>query len=989
MHLESGKLGVRARLGAAALASVLGVLGLAGTTHGAGQYATPSAKATLQKEPPARGAEGLVSFDGEKSSWHGFDRYDFLMDEQTLDIKPAIKGKGGAKGQRQCIVVVPKVAAPGNPWSWRGCYWDHQPQTEVELLKRGFHIAFVAPDAGRQAKVWDTWYKFLTEKHGLAKKAAFIGMSKGGVNEFNWGVVNPDKVACIYADNPALYDEDFARIPALAKHDVPLLHICGTEDFLLQRHTRVVEDIYHQLGGLITVIVKEGHAHHPHSLQNAKPIADWIEQHMTPSTANRPAFVDGKFTKGYYYSLEPSFMYLKEEDTYATARGPGFTECYDRYDGLTSGKFKMGGISIVVPKTVAPGKPWVFTGDPIERDATVEQALLAKGYHILIVSPMGSGMTQERWNDAYKLLVDNGFSKKPVLKGTGPKAGEAYAWAVANPDKVACIYARNPLMKSLMAGKEQPIDNLAALAKAGVRVLHDCGALDPWLDNQTRVVEKRYKEFDGKITVIVRAGEGHLPLSPKDPKSVVDFIVKNTPIPVKGDAATSLYGGGADSTDAAVNSVGPKSAPPPQGRASNGDTRAAESVKATFDKNSPFSFDGTISRQTLENYLDRAITMGYFLVPGQPEGYQFPYRDDDVRMIHNLGAKFIGRAIYRWGSESKLGDPAFLEYAKRIVDKVHTADPEVVFQGCLFEHVSTDVNKLKIPAWVFADYGLPVEDRTFSLSAIIKREGRPEKRGGRGGVPIINNLETRLWFYYLAVSYINVGCEAFHLGQVGLIGADDRDLKVYSEFLAKVRTYAKLHARRHLVLLDGHVPSGGMIKDGVSLLDFNSFPMRIKAVPGKPHEGILEVGHLDALFKRSKGGISPSGWRCDSLPYLVEFDNFGRGPNPNVADPKSIFCWGWDEISWFALQPQEYRNQWLIYAHNWIKQTDPNGHLEMPGTRMITCPNETLRTYFANTKSPACPVGYSQEETIKKIWNHDAAVRGQSPPPAFAGEKTN
>ena len=262
---------------------------------------------------------------------------------------------------------------------------------------------------------------------------------------------------------------------------------------MLQRHTRVVENTYHQLGGLITVIIKEGHAHHPHSLQNPKPIADWIEQHMTPSTANRPAFVDATFTKGYYYSLEPSFIYLKEEDTYATARGPGFTECYDRYDGPTSGKFRMGGISIIVPKTVAPGKPWVFTGDPIERDATVEQALLAKGYHILIVSPLGSGLTQKQWNDAYKLLVDNGFSNKPVLKGTGPKAGEAYAWAVANPDKVSCIYARNPLMKSLMAGKQQPIDNLAALAKAGVPVLHDCGALDPWLDSQTRVVEKRYQ----------------------------------------------------------------------------------------------------------------------------------------------------------------------------------------------------------------------------------------------------------------------------------------------------------------------------------------------------------------------------------------------------------------------------------------------------------------------------------------------------------------
>ena len=123
--------------------------------------------------------------------------------------------------------------------------------------------------------------------------------------------------------------------------------------------------------------------------------------------------------------------------------------------------------------------------------------------------------------------MDNGFSNKPVLKGTGAKAGEAYAWAVANPGKVSCIYARNPLMRSLMAGKAQPMDNLAALAKAGVPVLHDCGASDPWLESQTRVVEKRYKELGGKITVIVREGEGHFPLSPKDPKSVVDFIMTN------------------------------------------------------------------------------------------------------------------------------------------------------------------------------------------------------------------------------------------------------------------------------------------------------------------------------------------------------------------------------------------------------------------------------------------------------------------------------
>jgi hypothetical protein len=184
--------------------------------------------------------------------------------------------------------------------------------------------------------------------------------------------------------------------------------------------------------------------------------------------------------------------------------------------------FRLDGISIIVPKTVAQGKPWLFTGDPIDRNSTVEQALLAKGYHIVIVP-----MEQKRWDNTYKLLVDNGFSSKPVLKGTGPKAGEAYAWAIANPDKVSCIYVRNPLMRSLMA-KSPPINNLAPLAKVGVPILHDCGSLDPWLNDQTRVVEKRYKELGGQITVIIREDEGHFPLSPKNPKPVVDFIVSKT-----------------------------------------------------------------------------------------------------------------------------------------------------------------------------------------------------------------------------------------------------------------------------------------------------------------------------------------------------------------------------------------------------------------------------------------------------------------------------
>jgi putative heme-binding domain-containing protein len=476
----------------------------------------------------AKAAEAPPAFEGEKTAWHGFDRYDFVMDEASLNITPFQAPEGErdgvgppAKGQRRCIVVVPRAAAPGRPWSWQACYWNHEPQAEVELLRRGFHIAFITPDPGRQ---WDAWYAFLTGKHGLSPKPAFVGMSRGGVNEYDWATANPDKVSCIYADNPAIRPETFNKLGELASHDVPLLNVCGSFDFLLERHTLAIEDRYHQLGGRITVLIKEGAAHHRHSLIDPKLIADWIEQHARPA-APRPEFADDSLTKSYYYGLESSYRYLPEEKTYATCRGPGFTECYDRYDARTKSQWGITGMAVIVPSSAAPGKPWVFRAGALGREEMVDRGLLARGFHV-VIAPLTaqSGAVREQWDATYKFLTERGFSRKPVLEGTGSAAGEAYAWAIENPEKVACIYGRNPVLRSLMS-KTPPLENLAPLAKAGVPLIHDCGSLDPWLDDQTRVVEKRYKQLGGTITVFINEGEGHFPVARKDPKPVVDLIL--------------------------------------------------------------------------------------------------------------------------------------------------------------------------------------------------------------------------------------------------------------------------------------------------------------------------------------------------------------------------------------------------------------------------------------------------------------------------------
>jgi len=194
--------------------------------------------------------------------------------------------------------------------------------------------------------------------------------------------------------------------------------------------------------------------------------------------------------------------------------------------------------AVLVPKNPAAGKPWVLRADRIDRTTSeVDLALLAKGYYI-VAPPLlaGRGPQREDWDAVYQLMTDAGFSKKPALEGVGAGAGEAYAWAVENADKVSCIYGENPVLRGTMVTKGNPdenakvphIDDLSPLAKAGVSILHVCGSLDPWLDRETRVAEKKYKELGGNFTVIIKQGEGHFAVGPQDPKPVVNFIVEKT-----------------------------------------------------------------------------------------------------------------------------------------------------------------------------------------------------------------------------------------------------------------------------------------------------------------------------------------------------------------------------------------------------------------------------------------------------------------------------
>src|SRR6185503_13880517 len=82
---------------------------------------------------------------------------------------------------------------------------------------------------------------------------------------------------------------------------------------------------------------------------------------------------------------------------------------------------------------------------------------------------------------------------------------------------------------------------------------------------------------------------------------------------------------------------------------------------------SDYRFDSTISRDVLDSYLSRSITMEALLT-GRGD------LSDNIRMLKHTGAKFIGRSLCLWGNEANF--LRNLELARQNAPKVHQADPE-------------------------------------------------------------------------------------------------------------------------------------------------------------------------------------------------------------------------------------------------------------------------------------------------------------------------
>ncbi|MFF2091610.1 alpha/beta fold hydrolase [Paenibacillus sp. NPDC058174] len=237
-----------------------------------------------------------------KGIWKGYERYDFTVNG------------------REALVVSPKEAAPGNPWVWRAEFFDAFSQVDMALLEQGWHLAYCnvsdmygSPEA---IELMRPFQLHVCSEFGLADKPSIFGFSRGGLYAVNYALKYPESVSSLYLDAPVLdlgswpggngkadqykkeweeclqtyrlTEEQFAdfrespldRVTELAALRIPVILVVGDADedvpFLDNGHP--FAERFTANGGEIEVIVKPGVAHHPHSLDDPTPVAEFIQR---------------------------------------------------------------------------------------------------------------------------------------------------------------------------------------------------------------------------------------------------------------------------------------------------------------------------------------------------------------------------------------------------------------------------------------------------------------------------------------------------------------------------------------------------------------------------------------------------------------------------------------------------------------------------------------------------------------------------------------
>lgn len=223
-------------------------------------------------------------------------------------------------------------------------------------------------------------------------------------------------------------------------------------------------------------------------------------------------------------------------------------------------------LSLKVPRTPAPGRPWLWVGEFGGHLSNVEDAMVERGWHVAYLAfqdQFGSPAAMDSWDKVYEELHGRrGLAAKPALLGISRGGLYVTAWVRRHPDRVSMLYLDNAVgdLRSWPAGMTlqatgsgspgdwvkckavfgwaddaeatakapHPTDRMAAVIAQGVFLLSVHGTADrvvPYEDNGEPVVNA-WKAAGGRWAVFPKEGGDHHPHGLPDPKPVIDLLSK-------------------------------------------------------------------------------------------------------------------------------------------------------------------------------------------------------------------------------------------------------------------------------------------------------------------------------------------------------------------------------------------------------------------------------------------------------------------------------
>jgi pimeloyl-ACP methyl ester carboxylesterase len=222
---------------------------------------------------------------------------------------------------RDAVLVCPDEAIKTPKWLLKTEYFGAYAGLEVEMLKRGWHVAYLKNinrwglDEDMDAK--KAFADYLHEQYGLYPKCVPVGMSAGGLHAIKLAAKHPEMVSALYLDAPAVNllsilnltgsgvrneaiveevlkalnltlsefisyrEHPLDKLPALVAHRIPVILVYGKADTVC---------LYHENGALLVkayegkridleVYGKDGCGHHPHGLDDPAPVIDFLLRH--------------------------------------------------------------------------------------------------------------------------------------------------------------------------------------------------------------------------------------------------------------------------------------------------------------------------------------------------------------------------------------------------------------------------------------------------------------------------------------------------------------------------------------------------------------------------------------------------------------------------------------------------------------------------------------------------------------------------------------